>query len=84
METTDRLTVRAIAAVRRTDVANVVEAQAAREVAGRRCRPKVAVAADKAETADVVVAITRSRIPDGTCGAELTGEVHAFIGTVVK
>ena len=60
------MTVRAIDAVRRIDVAIVVEVQVVREVAARRGRPIVAVVTDKAETAIEVVAITRSRIP--SCG----------------
>ena len=83
METTDRLTVRAIVAVRRIDVAKVVEVQAERVVTVRRSRPIVAVVADMVETAIVVAAITRSRIPDGLICAELAGEVHAFVGAVV-
>ena len=65
METTDRVTVRAIDADRRIDVAIVVEAQAVRSAIARRSRPIVAVAANNVETAVVAVAITRSRIPDG-------------------
>ena len=64
METTDRVTVRAIAAVRRTDEAISVEVQIVRDVIVRRSRPIVAVVADIVQTADVAVAITRSRIPD--------------------
>ena len=64
METTDRVTVRAIVAARRMDVAIAVEEQAEREAANRRSRPIEFVAADNAETAIVAVAITRSRIPD--------------------
>ena len=67
METTDRPTVRATAAVRRIDVAIVVEVQAERVVTARRSRPIEAVAADIAETAIVAVAKTRSRVPDGAC-----------------
>ena len=55
-----------------------------REVIERRSRPKVAVAADIEETAIEVVAITRSRIPDGGCASKLTGEVHTFVGVVVS
>ena len=73
--------------VRRIDVVIVVEAQVIRVVAivvaVRRRRPTVAVASDKAQTATVVEAITRSRIPDGTCGTKLAGEVHALVGTVI-
>ena len=64
METTDRVTVRAIVVVRRIDVAIVVEVQVVRVVIVRRSRPIVAVAADIAETATIAAAITRSRIPD--------------------
>ena len=70
--------------VRRIDVAIVAEEQVVRAAAVRRGRPKVADSADIFETAIVVVATTRSRIPDGGGTAELAGEVHAFIGTVVK
>ena len=61
LDTTDRLSVRAIVAVRRKDVAIVGEVQVARVVIVRRSRPIVAAAADIVETAIVVVAITRSR-----------------------
>ena len=61
METTDRKTVRAIAVVRRIDLAIAVEEQVVRVVAARRGRPIVAVVTDIVETAIVVVAITRSR-----------------------
>ena len=68
LETTDRLTVRAIGvAVRRIDVDNVVEEQAARAVIERRRRPIVAGVADIVETAIDAVAITRSRVPNGRC-----------------
>ena len=78
------MTVRAIVAARRIDVAIVVEAQAVRLVAVRRCRPTVAADTDTAEASIAVAATPRSRIPDGGSTAELAGEVHAFIGTVVK
>ena len=77
------MTVRARAAARRTDAAIVVEVQAVRVVIARRSRPIAAVAADKAETAIVVVATTRSRVPDGLIYTELAGEVYAFVGTIV-
>ena len=57
---------RAIVVARRNDVATVVEIQVIRVVAVRRGRPIVAVVTDKAETASVAVAMTRSRIP--CCG----------------
>ena len=66
METADRLTGRAIVAVRRIDEAIVAEAQVVRDVAVRRGRPIVAVATDTAETANAGGEITRSRIP--SCG----------------
>ena len=69
-------------AVRRIDVAIVVEVQMVRAAIERRSRPIVADA-DIAETASVAEAITRSRIPDGLICAELAGEVHAFVGAVV-
>ena len=69
-------------AARRIDAAKAVEAQEVR-VTVRRSRPIVAVAADIAQTAIVVVAITRNRIPDGRCRTELAGEVHACVGAVV-
>ena len=62
-------------AVRRIDVAIVVEVQMVRAAIERRSRPIVADA-DIAETASVAEAITRSRIPDGLICAELAGEVH--------
>ena len=83
-DTTDRKPVRAKVAGRRNDVATEVEVQAVRVFAVRRGRPTVAAATDIVETAISAVAITRSRIPDGGSRAELTGEIHAFIGTVVK
>ena len=82
LETTDRLTVRATAAFRRIDVAIVVEAQVVRAAIARRSRPIVAVVADTVET-EVDAAITRSRIPDGRCAAELAGEIPAIVGSVV-
>ena len=57
---------RATVVGRRKDVAIVAEVQVVRVVAVRRGRPIVAVATDIAETAIVVVAITRNRIP--SCG----------------
>ena len=84
LETTDRSTVRAIAVARRIDVAIVLEVQAVGVFIVRRSRPIEAGVADIVETAIVAVATTRSRIPDGGGTAELAGEVHAFIGTVVK
>ena len=83
METTDRLTFRAIVSARRTDVAIVVEEQAVRVVTVRRSRPVVAEVADIVETATAAVAITRSRIPDGTCWAKLAGEVHTLVGAII-
>jgi hypothetical protein len=84
LETTDRLTVRASAAVvRRTDEAIAAEDQVVRVENGRRSRPIVALIADIVETAIAVVANTRSRIPDGGCATEFTREGHAFIGAVV-
>lgn len=58
------MTVRATAAVRRTDVAIFVEDQEVRVEAARRSRPIAAVVADIVENATVAEAITRSRIPD--------------------
>ena len=52
--------------LRRIDVAIVVEVQVVREASFRRGRPIVAVVTDIGETALVVAAITRSRIP--SCG----------------
>ena len=83
METTDRLTVRAKVADRRTDEAIAVEVQEERVVEARRCRPIVAAATDIVETATAVVAITRSRIPNYGGIAELAGEVHAFVSAIV-
>ena len=84
LETTDRETVRAIAIDRRKDVATAVEAQAVRAVIVWRSRPTAAAVAETVETAIVAVAITRSRVPDGRCAAELAGEVHAFVGAVIE
>ena len=67
-------------------MATAAEVQVVRAVAAVavwRRRPIVA-AADIAETAIAVVAITRSRIPDGLICAELTREVYTFIGAVVS
>ena len=83
LETTDRLTVRAIVVARRIDAAIVAEVQVVRVVAVRGSRPTIADIADNVETAIAAAAITRSRIPDDRCRAKLTGEVHAFVGTVV-
>ena len=80
--TTDRVTERAIVVFRRIDAATAAEVQAVRAGDIRRGRP-VAAVADTAQTAVVAVAITRSRVPDYTCTAELAGEVHAFVGAVV-
>ena len=82
METTDREAGRAIAAARRTEVAIVADVHVVRAAAARRCRPILAEA-DIVETATAVAASTRSRIPDGECGTEIAGEVHAFVGAVV-
>ena len=85
LETTDRITVRAIVVVRRIDVAKIaVEVQAARAVTIRRCRPIATDDANIVEAAIAVVAITRSRIPDGTCGTELDGEVQTLVGAAVQ
>ena len=67
METTDRPTVRAKVEARRIDVAIAAEVQVVRVVAVRRSRPTDAVVTDTVQAAIVVAAITRSRIPDGTC-----------------
>ena len=84
LETTDGVAARATDVVRWIDVATVVEVQAVRGVAIRRGRPIEAGATDIAQTAIAAVAITRSRVPDGRCAAELAGEVHTFFGTVVS
>lgn len=83
LETTDRPTVRAIIVVRRIDPAIVAEEQAVRAVTVRRSRPIGAVVADIAETAIIAVAMTRSRVPNYGCTAELSGEVHAFVSAIV-
>ena len=70
-------------AARRIEAAIFVEAQAVRADAARRSRPVVAVHTDALQIATNVAAITRSRIPDEGSTAELVGEVHAFIETVV-
>ena len=80
--TTDRLTDRASVPFRRIDVAIAVEVKDVRAAIVSRSRPIVAAEADIVETA-IVVAITRSRIPDGGRRAELAREVHTFVGAVV-
>ena len=82
-DATDRVAIRAFAAVRRTDIAAIVKAHVICVVAIRRSRPIAGVAANIAESTDSVAAITRSRIPDGRCRAKLAGEVHAFVSVVV-
>ena len=87
LETTDRSTARAKAVDRRIDVATVVEVQEVRVVAiaaVRRSRPIVAAVADISETAIADAAITRSRIPDGTCRTELAGEVHTLVDAAIQ
>lgn len=74
---------RAITAIHRIDVVTEVEEQVTRVVGVKKCTPIVAFVADTVEASIVAVAKTRSRVPDGTCRAELTGEVDAFIGAVV-
>jgi hypothetical protein len=64
LETTDRVALRATAVFRRIDAAKVAEEQAVRAVIARRSRPIVAVVADISQPTNVVVAITRSRVPD--------------------
>ena len=70
---------------RRIDAAIGFEVQTVREVTVifRRSRPIAAAVADIAQTASSVVAITRSRVPDGLVGTKLAGEVHAFVGAVI-
>ena len=77
---------RAKGAARRQDVARAADVQdeVVRFAIIRRSRPIVAVAADTAQTAVAVVAITRSRIPDGLVRAKLVGEVHTFVVAVVS
>ena len=77
------MTVRAKAVVRRIDAANAVEAQEVTDVIERRSRPKVAAVADTVQTAVAEAARTRSRVPDGRCTAEHTGEVHTLVGAVI-
>lgn len=77
------MTARAKVDVRRIDAATAVEVQEVGVVTVRRSRPIVAADADKVENAIAVAATTRSRVPDGGCRTELTGEVHAFVGTIV-
>ena len=83
METTNRVTAREIAAVRRTDVAIGGEGQDVREDIVRRSRPIVAVAADTEQIPIAVAAITRSWVPDDGSTSELAGEVYAFVGDVI-
>ena len=69
---------------RRINAAIVVEVQDARAfAAARRRRPIAADATDTVETAIVVGAITRRRIPDGRSSAKLAGEVYASVFVVV-
>ena len=70
--------------VQRFDVAIAAEAQEVRGATAGRSRPVVAVVADNVETAIAEVAITRSWVPDGLIGTELTREVHAFVRVVVS
>ena len=77
------MTARAKVVERRIDEAIGVEVMAVRVVAVRRGRPIVAEVTDIVETAIVVEAITRSRVPDGLVRTELAREVHAFVGVVV-
>lgn len=69
------------------DIANAAKVQVERTVVAiagaRRSGPTLAVITDIVEDAIVVRTITGSWVPDGTCRAELSGEVHAFAGTVV-
>ena len=74
------MTVRAIGAARRIDVAKVVEEQVVREVAtaaARRGRPTVAVAANIVQRPIDVAAITRSRIP--CSGWTADAEINALV-----
>ena len=58
---------RASDVVRRIDEAIVAEVQAERAVIVRRSRQIGAVVTDIVQAAKEEVAMTRSRIPDGTC-----------------
>ena len=85
LETTDRQAERAMVAARRRTVADEVEMQEVRAGPVRisRPRPIAAVVADTVEPTINVATTTRSRIPDGLICAELTREVHAFVGAVI-
>ena len=67
---------------RRRDEA-IVEVQAVRVITVRRSRPIVAGASDTAQTAEVVEAKTRSRVPDSRGRTKLAGKIHAFVGTII-
>ena len=82
--TTDRVTERAIVVCRRIDAATAAEVQAVRAGDIRRGRPVAVEVVDTVQTAIVVVAINRSRVPDGLVIAKFTREIHALIGTVVS
>ena len=78
------MTVRATIVVRRIDAAIASEVKVVRAAIVRRSRPIVAAATDTDQTAIVVVAITRSRIPYSRCATEFTREVYALVGTIVS
>ena len=72
-----------VVVVRRVDIANVVEEEAARAVVIRRTGPPETVAADTVEAATAVAQTTRGRIPDSGGGAKLAIEVHTLIGVII-
>jgi hypothetical protein len=78
------MTERAIGVVRRIDVAIAADYQSARfDIPVRRSRPIEASDTDKVETAIIVGATTRSRIPDSLIWAKITGEIYAFVPAIV-
>ena len=83
LKATDRLAVRTIDVARRNDAAIAADAQAARVVTTWSNRPIVAVVADTAQRPTIVVAITRSRVPDRGSIAEPAWEVYTFSTAVI-
>ena len=71
------MTGRALAAVRRTDAFIHLDEQVVRAVVDRRSRPIVAANADIVETANGVVAPTRTRIPDTFCFSINSSKVNS-------
>ena len=74
---------RTIAVVRRIDAAIVVEAQVVRAVMSWSNRPIVADA-DTEQRPTIVVAKTRSRVPDGGSTAKIAGEVYTLFAAIIS